>query len=92
MTQLNLEQLREKIDEIDSKITDLFKERMEIALDVAQYKKDHDLPILNEKREAEVLQKVSQQIGEPLDGYARLLFNTLFDVSKAYQNDYLERK
>ena len=91
MTEYNLEQLRDKIDDIDTQITDLFKQRMETALEVAKYKKENGVPVLNDRREKEVLHKVSEQIGEPLDGYARLLFNTLFDASRSYQNNYLAK-
>ena len=89
MSNLDLDQLRTQIDDIDTQITDLFKQRMEIALDVAKYKKENGLPVLNDRREKEVLHKISEQIGEPLDSYARLLFNTMFDASRSYQNNYL---
>ena len=92
MTEYNLNQLRDKIDDIDTQITELFKQRMETALEVAKYKKENNLPVLNDAREKEVLQKVSEQIGKPLDCYARQVFETLFDVSKAYQNEYLSQK
>lgn len=92
MTDLNLDQLRVEIDEIDTQITDLFKKRMETALEVAKYKQANGIPVLNDRREKEVLHKVSEQIGEPFDGYARLLFNTIFDASRSCQNNYLARR
>lgn len=48
---------RDKIDQIDKQLVDLFEERMEIVLKVADYKKLHNLPILNENREKEVIDK-----------------------------------
>ena len=92
MTELNLDKLRADIDGIDSQITKLFKERMETALEIAKYKQDKGLPVLSDKRENEVLHKVSEEIGEPFDGYARLLFNTIFDASRSCQNNFLARK
>lgn len=92
MTELNLDILRNQIDDIDTQITELFKKRMETALNIAKYKQEHGIAVLNDKREKEVLHKVSEQIGEPLDGYARMLFNTLFDASRSYQNNFLARK
>ncbi|MDO4545491.1 MAG: chorismate mutase [Bacillota bacterium] len=92
MTELNLDKMRTEIDTIDSQITSLFKERMEKALEIAKYKKAHNLPVLNDSREKEVLHRVSEEIGEPFDGYARLLFNTIFDVSRSCQNNYLARR
>lgn len=92
MTDNNLVQMRNDIDNIDSQITDLFKKRMETSLKIAEYKKEHNIPVLNDSREKEVLHKVSEQIGEPFDGYARLLFNTIFDASRSCQNNFLARK
>lgn len=92
MTELNLEKMRNDIDAIDEKLTALFKERMEIAVEVAKYKEEKNLPVLNDTREKDILHRVSQQIGEPFDGYVRLLFNTIFDASRSCQNNYLARK
>ena len=92
MTEINLDKLRNDIDAIDSKITALFRERMDISLAVAKYKKEHNLAVFNDAREKEVLHKVSEEIGEPYDGYARLLFNTIFEASRSCQNNYMARK
>ena len=92
MTEINLEQMRKDIDSIDSKLTELFRQRMEKSLEIAKYKKDNNLAVLNDTREKEILHKVSEQIGEPFDSYARLLFNTIFDASRSCQNNYLARR
>ncbi|MFR6257436.1 MAG: bifunctional chorismate mutase/prephenate dehydratase [Anaerovoracaceae bacterium] len=92
MTEINLDQMRKDIDSIDSKLTDLFRQRMEKSLEIAKYKQENNIAVLNDTREKEILHKVSEQIGEPFDGYARLLFNTIFDASRSCQNNYLARK
>ncbi len=92
MTEINLDNIRKDIDGIDSKIAELFRERMKKSLEVARYKKENDLAVLNDRREKEILHKVSEEVGEPFDGYARLVFNTIFDVSRSCQNNYLARK
>ncbi len=33
--------------------------------------------------------EVTDRLGEPLDSYGRILYNTIFDLSKSYQNNYL---
>ena len=88
MTEKNLDQMRNDIDAIDSQIAELFRKRMETSLDIARYKKEHNIPILNSSREKEVLHKVSEQVGEPFDGYARFIFNTIFEASRSCQNNY----
>lgn len=92
MTELNLENIRKDIDDIDSELTALFKKRMEKSLEVSRFKRENNLPVFSDSREKEILHKVSQQIGEPFDGYARLLFNTIFDASRSCQNNFLARR
>ena len=88
---MKLEEIRKDIDKVDSQIADLFKERMALSLDIAKAKQEGNLPVVNASREKEILHRISNEVGEPLDGYARILFNTLFDQSRSYQNNYLSR-
>ena len=88
---MKLEEIRKGIDKVDSQIAELFKERMALSLDIAKAKQEQNLPVVNTSREKEILHRISEEIGEPLDGYARILFNTLFDLSRSYQNNYLSR-
>ena len=48
---MDLDQLRNNIDEIDEQILDLFMKRMELCKGVADYKKKHDLPVFQGGRE-----------------------------------------
>ena len=48
---MDLTQCREKIDELDRQLVALFAERMETAAQVAAYKKEHGLPVLDAARE-----------------------------------------
>lgn len=50
-----LKELRNQIDQADSQIIALYKQRMELAMAVGQYKKRRNLPIYNAEREAEVI-------------------------------------
>jgi len=82
---LDLNKLRDDINEVDREIVDLFKKRMEIAASVAKYKKENNLPVLDAARERALLSRISDMAGVEFDGYARTLYNTMLDVSKAYQ-------
>lgn len=88
---MNLEDIRKEIDKVDSQIAQLFRERMGLALEVAKTKEKNNLAVVNSTREKEILRRISDEIGEPLDGYGRILFNTLFDLSRSYQSSYLSR-
>ncbi len=83
--ELDLTKLREEINETDREIVELFKKRMAIAAGVAAYKKERGLPVLDAARERELLEVISSLAGEELDGYARTLYRTMLDVSRAYQ-------
>ena len=60
-----LEQARQEIDAVDKRLAALFERRMAAVLAVAQYKKEHDLPIHDPAREAKVLEKAAAQIQNP---------------------------
>ena len=61
MNELNI--LREQINHIDAQIVKLLCERFAVVENVAEYKKVHGLEILQQSREAEVLQKIAEHIG-----------------------------
>lgn len=83
---MELEAMRKIIDGIDDEILTLFLKRMETASQVADYKKEHHLSTLQKGREREILKKVSEKAGGEMGDYARILFTTLMDLSKSYQN------
>lgn len=83
--ELDIKELREEINKTDEEIVALFKKRMDIASSVAKYKKERGLPVLDAARERELLEKISNLAGEELDGYARTLYRTMLDISRAHQ-------
>ena len=50
-----LEKLRERIDDIDQALLNLFAQRMEVTQKVGEYKLAHSMAVLDEEREKEVL-------------------------------------
>lgn len=85
-----LEDIRRQIDEIDAQFTVLFEKRMELTMSVAQYKKEHNLPILNTTREEQVVAKnvARLQNQELAPYYADFLRHTM-KLSKQYQTKIL---
>ena len=55
---MELSEIREKIDTVDDQLLKLFLERMSLAEEVAAYKNEHHLPILNKERERAVLARL----------------------------------
>ena len=82
---MELKDCRNKLDVIDKQLIDLFLERMETVKSVAEYKKEHGLPILASGREKEILDRVRTLSGEEMAPYAQTLFETLLYVSREYQ-------
>lgn len=86
----DIAELRKDINSIDNQIIELFKKRMEVVTSVAAYKKERSLPILDEKRESELLERIASMAGEELGDYARELYTTVMKVSRDYQEKKLE--
>ncbi len=83
---MDLTELREEIDRIDDGIARLFAKRMDTVLEVAQYKRENAAPVLDRSREREIVNRVTDIVGPTYEGYAKILFTTLFDLSRSYQN------
>ncbi len=80
-----LEYSRKKIDEIDQEISSLVLKRMETAREVAKFKEENKMTILDRGREGEVLANVTRDIPDNMVEYMKLVYNTLLAVSKSYQ-------
>lgn len=81
-----LDEARKIINEVDAKMAELFVERMKASEMVFEYKKEFGLPILDEKREALVIEKNSAMIEDDvLKGYYIDYIKHLMSVSRAYQ-------
>ena len=86
---MNLSEIRERINGLDDQLSTLLTERMRLALDVARYKKENNLPVLDRSREREILGEITERGGEEFEEYLKVLFSVLFDMSKSYQIRHL---
>ncbi|WP_235370687.1 bifunctional chorismate mutase/prephenate dehydratase [Pseudoflavonifractor phocaeensis] len=87
----SLEEIRGQIDQIDRQMVDLFKARMEAAAQVAEYKMENGLPVLDAGRERALLGKIGDQAGEELADYAQSMYRTILAASRSYQNGKMGR-
>ena len=88
MSEIDL--LRIEIDDIDQELTKLLERRLNVAKKIAEYKKEQDLPILDESREEVVIQKNIDRLDNP--DYAdnvREFYISLMDISKSVQEDLI---
>ena len=89
---MNMDELRGRIDAVDDELLRCFAERMDIAGDIARYKAEHGLPVLDERREREKLYAVSEKAPEELQSYAVSLYALLFELSRSRQNRLLHKQ
>ena len=89
---MTLEELRIRIDEIDKEMIRLFSDRMDVAAEIARYKKEHGLKVLDARRERDKLRQVEELSPETLRDYAASLYSLLFELSRGYQNRTLGRE
>lgn len=86
----SLEECRIEIDRIDREMLRLFEERMDVAKDVAIYKKAHNLELFHPEREREVIAKCKDYVKNPrYKKYVEEYMNKLMDISKQVQNEIL---
>lgn len=83
---MDLNELRQEIDNIDIELVKLFTARMAVSAKVADYKREHNLPIFHPGRERAILQKVAEMAGPEMGNYTRVLYSMLFELSRSYQS------
>ena len=82
---MDLQDLRKEIDRIDKAMVSLFEERMRVCENVARYKMENNLPVLDSSREQQKLQSVADMLPEDLQEYGVNLYSVLMELSRSAQ-------
>lgn len=82
---MDLKDLRNEIDEIDDQLIPLLIKRMNISKQVAEYKVERGIPVLNSEREQQILDDVEAKCGE-LGNTIKTVFSATMDASRAIQH------
>ncbi len=86
MKKLDLLEIRNRIDKIDSQLVELLEERLGIVQEVAMFKKQTGKKIFDEVREKEVINKNIKKVkNKELVYYMKIIIQDIMDVSKEYQ-------
>lgn len=80
-----LQALRGEIDRVDRELLSLFEKRMELTRQVGEYKIAHDLPVLDAKREGEVLAQKAALAPRHLQRETAELFQAIMGISRRQQ-------
>ena len=87
----DLKDLRKEITEIDNKMADLFVSRMKLVHQIAEYKMENGLPVLDPGREAEVLENGAARVEDSaLRSYYLNFLKEVMAVSRRYQTSMME--
>ena len=86
-----LEEIRARIDQIDDELVRLFLERLSLAEEIAEIKRAENLPIRSAAREQEIIDRLTTGRPDAVAGYIETFFAALFEISRAYQAELLER-
>lgn len=89
---MDLQEARAKIDEIDHELVKLFEKRMDAAAEIGAYKRANRLPVLDAGREREKLAEVAGSVRENMQTYAQMLYSTLFELSRSYQEELIRQR
>lgn len=86
----SLDDIRKIIDDCDKDLVKIFEKRLEAVLDVLEYKKQNNLPILQSTREDEVLKKVKSYLNNPeFDSELEGLYSHILKISRQLQSKKL---
>lgn len=84
-TRMDLSDVREKIDDIDEQMLDLFVRRMGLAADVAASKLESGKAVFDPARERDKLAAIAERAPEGLRDQSIALFSLLMSMNKAAQ-------
>jgi len=85
---MNLDMIRQEIDQIDDQIVKLLEERMHLVEGVVAYKKSSGKPILDTKREEVIFEKVKNRVEDKR--YQETIVATFSDILKR-SRDYQDQ-
>ncbi len=85
--------LRDKIDTIDNKITDLLVERFNIVKEIGAIKLNSSTEITNLSREKSIISRIFKRTNENISqSDLSEIFNSIFEISKKIQNKIKNEK
>ncbi len=89
----SLASLRRQIDELDNSLLELLARRMRISEEIGQYKKEHNMPILQAQRYDEILQnRISQAESMGMDGeFMKTVLVAIHEESVRHQQEIMKQ-
>lgn len=85
-----LDETRERINDIDRQMAQLFAERMDVVANIASYKAERGIPIYDQKREAQVLERNASLVTEEIRPYYLRFLKGAMRESRLYQRQLIK--
>tara|TARA_Y100000034_G_C6889083_1_gene408729 strand:+ start:740 stop:1003 length:264 start_codon:yes stop_codon:yes gene_type:complete len=82
---MGLDGYRKKIDDIDSRLLDILKERFDVCKEVGKFKHENGFAIEDKEREKAVVDSRVEN-SDFSEGFVRDLFSLIFTEAKKMQN------
>ena len=82
---MDLEQIKQQLDEVDGQMSELFARRMDLTAQMARARQALGLVPMDLAGQREAKARFQQTAGEDLSGYAGVVYATLQDVAQSYE-------
>lgn len=89
---MEIEKIKDEIDDIDAEIVELFKKRMRACGRLAGAKSEAGLPAVDAAGLRAKLTEVRKLAGDELAGYASVLYSTVLELGGCYQRGLIDGK
>ena len=88
-----INQIRKHIDRIDTVLITALAERMSLMPEVGEYKKANNIPVTDEEREIQIMEKLKKVAAEQgLDeSFVEETFLSIMNEAKRIQNDIITK-
>lgn len=89
---MEIQEIRQHIDDIDDQMVSLFTRRMDCARQMAEAKQKLGKPIRDHARERGIVNRLTAAAGEDYAPYVRALYGHIFDLSRSCQSAFWVRE
>ncbi len=86
-----LDEYRKELDQIDETIIKALEHRMRTVEKIAQYKMEHQVPVLDAMRERAILDRITKTAAPDMAFYTRTLYNNIMEMSKDHQRKAVQK-
>lgn len=85
---MGLHKLRERLDAIDAQVVALLAERARIILQVADHKRQHNIPVHLPEREAAIIERLRALNPGPLSGETiEHIYRTIIEEMRKFEHE-----